>query len=229
MKWHSKLDLIEVALSDLHFSTKARGRLAQGTQVFKGSTLSDLDKFVPQNLTRRQVFSKNGTIFDPLGKLIPITAGLSLDLRESVKSTISWDDCIGVDLRNKWLKNFLRIEKMKGLKFQRAKLPHNALNCNMEVIVAADTSEALMVVGAWGRFLLHDGNYSCQQIIGRSILADINSTIAKNELTVFLMGSNLGWIIRNALEGWVDNLIVVGDSTIALCWISSENKKHISR
>ena len=116
LKWHSKLDLIEVALPDLHFSTKARGRLAQGTQVFKGSTLSDLDKFVPQNLTRRQVFSKNGTIFDPLGKLIPITAGLSLDLRESVKSTISWDDCIGVELRNKWLKNFLRIEKMKGLK-----------------------------------------------------------------------------------------------------------------
>ena len=225
LKWYSKLDLIEVALPDLHFSKKVRGRLQEGTDVFRGSTLSELDQFVPKSLTRRQVFSKNGTIFDPLGKLIPITAGLSLDLRDSVKATIQWDDCIGEELRNKWVKNFLKIEKLKGIKFQRAKLPHNAVNHEMEVIIGADTSESLMVVGAWGRFLLDDDSYSCQQIIGRSLLADMNSTIAKNELTVFMMGSNLGWLVKMALDSWISKLILIGDSTIALCWVSSENKK----
>ena len=122
-----------------------RGRLQEGTDVFRGSTLSELDQFVPKSITRRQVFSKNGTIFDPLGKLIPITAGLSLDLRDSVKATIQWDYCIGEELRNKWVKNFLKIEKLKGIKFQRAKLPHNAVNHEMEVIIGADTSESLMV------------------------------------------------------------------------------------
>ena len=128
-------------------------------------------------------------------------------------------------MRNKWVKNFLKIEKLKGIKFQRAKLPHNAVNHEMEVIIGADTSESLMVVGAWGRFLLDDDSYSCQQIIGRSLLADMNSTIAKNELTVFMMGSNLGWLVKMALDSWISKLILIGDSTIALCWVSSENKK----
>ena len=225
LKWHSKLDLIEVALPDLHFAKKARGRLLEGTQVFRGTTLSEMNQFVPEILTRRQIFSKNGSIFDPLGKFIPLTAGLSVDLRESVKATVQWDDSIGDHLRNKWVENFLRIEKMKGIKFQRAKLPHNSVNCDMEVIVGADSSEPLMVVGAWGRFLLDDGSYSCQHIIGRSLLADINSTIAKSELTVLMMGSNLGWIVKTALDGWIKNLVLIGDSTIALCWVSSENKK----
>ena len=200
LKWHSKLDLIEVALPDLHFSKKARGRLVEGTQVFRGTSLNYMDKFVPQDLSRRQVFSKNGTVFDPLGKLIPFTAGLSVDLRDSVQATIKWDDCVGVELRARWVKNFLRIEKMKGMKFQRAKLPLNAANYDMEVIVAADTSEPIMAVGAWGRFLLDDDSYSCQHILGRSLLAEINSTIAKSELTVLMMGSNLAWILKMALE-----------------------------
>ena len=122
LKWHSKLDLIEVALPELHFAKKARGRLLEGTQVFTGTTLSEMDKFVPQTLTRRQVFSKNGSIFDPLGKLIPVTAGLSVDLRESVQATIQWDDSIGDQLRNKWVKNFLRIEKMKEIKIPACKV-----------------------------------------------------------------------------------------------------------
>ena len=225
LKWHSKCDLIEVALPDLHFSKKARGRLVEGTQVFRGTTLNEMDKFVPQDLSRRQVFSKNGTVFDPLGKLVPFTAGLSVDLRDSVKATIKWDDCVGIEMRSKWVKNFLRIENMKGIKFQRAKLPHNAASYDMEVIVAADASEQVMVTGAWGRFLLDDNTYSCQHIIGRSLLAEINATIAKLELTCLMMGSNLGWIMQMALEGWISKLILIGDSTIALCWVTSENKK----
>ena len=35
LKWYSKLDLIEVALPDLHFSKKVRGRLQEGIDVFK--------------------------------------------------------------------------------------------------------------------------------------------------------------------------------------------------
>ena len=91
MKWYTKLDLLEVPLPQLHFSKKCRGRLAVGTEVFNGSLVDDMDKFVPKALTKRMVLAKNASIFDLLGKFVPITAGLSLDLREALKQTEGWD------------------------------------------------------------------------------------------------------------------------------------------
>ena len=51
-KWYTMLDLLEVPLPTLHFSKKARGRLMIGTEVFKGSMVEDMEKFVPKPLTR---------------------------------------------------------------------------------------------------------------------------------------------------------------------------------
>ena len=39
------------------------------------------------------------------------------------------------------------------------------------------------------------------------------------------MTSNLGWIIRQSLENWIQSYIVIGDSTISLCWITSDKKR----
>ena len=39
------------------------------------------------------------------------------------------------------------------------------------------------------------------------------------------IGSNLLWIVRKALEGMVIDYSVFSDSAIAICWITSENKK----
>ena len=47
-KWYTMLDLLEVPLPTLHFRKKARGRLMIGTEVFKGSMVEDMDKFVPK-------------------------------------------------------------------------------------------------------------------------------------------------------------------------------------
>merc|ERR1711873_318169 len=53
MKWNPMHDLLEVPVPKLHFSKKCRGRLLVGTQVFEGNMLSDVEKFVPEHLTRR--------------------------------------------------------------------------------------------------------------------------------------------------------------------------------
>ena len=47
-KWYTMLDLLEVPLPTLHFSKKAGGRLMIGTEVFKGSMVEDMEKFVPK-------------------------------------------------------------------------------------------------------------------------------------------------------------------------------------
>jgi hypothetical protein len=61
-------------------------------------------------------------------------------------------------------------------------------------------------------------------LIARSALADENSTIPKNELQALCSGSNLGWTVEKALEGWIDEKIVASDSTIALSWTMAEMK-----
>ena len=104
-------------------------------------------------------------------------------------------------------------------------MPEDAADTKMNLIIAVDAAESMKVVGGWGRFRLKNGSFSCQLILGRSLLADEDSTIPKNELEALTMGSNLGWILRQTLESWLDSYIVISDSTIALCWVTSEKKR----
>ena len=105
---------------------------------------------------------------------------------------------------------------MRGIKFSRARMPEDAVSTDMNVILAGDSAGEVKSAGAWARFKLKNGKFSSQLLIGRTLLA--NETIPKNELEALLMASNLGWIVRNILADWIVSYIVIGDSTIALCW-----------
>ena len=226
MKWHTKLDYIEVPIPKLHFSKKSRGRLVIGTEVFDGGMLEDLNKFVPDDLTRRMVVSKKASLFDVLGKLTPISARLSLDLRKVMKETNDWEDSVSPLLRERWVQNFFLMESLRGIKFSRARMPEDAVSPEMDLIIAGDTAkEFVKICGVWGRFRLKNGNFSNQHLISRSLLGDEDSSIPKEELESLTMCSNLGWIVRQMLEKWVKDYIVISDSTISLCWVISEKKK----
>ena len=80
------------------------------------------------------------------------------------------------------------------------------------------------MVGCWVGFRRPGGVWSCQQLIGRALLADEDSTIPKNELQSLCGGANLSWIVKQALGSWVESSLLAGDSEIALCWTTSENK-----
>ena len=224
MKWVTKLDLLEVPIPSLHFSKKVRGRLAVGTEVFNGS-FADLENFVPKKLTRTMIFSKNNSLFDILGKFVPVTAGFKLDLRKAVQLTEGWNDPVPEELRSKWLHNFWKMESLRGIKFERARMPPDAISPDMDLIAAGDAAEYVKIVGVWGRFRLKSGKFSCQLLIGRSLLAAEDATIPKSELDVLMMTSNLCWIVQLALEKWVKSYIAIGDSTISLCWVISEKKR----
>ena len=87
-----------------------------------------------------------------------------------------------------------RLVTLNGIKFNRAIMPSNAVNCDMDVISGGDASGVIKNAGSWGRFLLDNGNYSCQSILGRPLLA--NSTVPKDELESLTMTSNLNWVVK---------------------------------
>ena len=88
-------------------------------------------------------------------------------------------------------------------------MPTDAVSAEMEIIAAGDAAEFIKIVGVWARFRLKSGKYSCQLLIGRSLLASEDATIPKSELDVLMMTSNLCWIVQLSLEKWITSYIVV--------------------
>ena len=224
MGWSTKIDTLEVKIPPLHFGKKSRGRLVIGTEIFDGE-IQDLDAFVPKTLTRRMVFSKYGALWDILGKLTPITASMKQLLRKTVTATEGWDDEMPETLRSSWLREFWRLEQLKGLRFQRARMPSDAVDAKMRMIAAADAADCLKIVGVWVGFRRQDGSFSCQLLIGRSLLSKEDSTIPKEELDALTAGSNLLWISRLALDHWVSDYVLLSDSVISICWASTDKKR----
>ena len=218
--WFPEGDILELKIPRLHFGKSRRGRLAKSVVLFEGSE-ENMESFVPNPLTRRQAASKLGSIWDILGKLAPLMNGIKLDLRETFKQTEDWDQGMPSDLRQKWVQNFILFEKLRGLKFQRAVMPKNAVNTKLRVLTGVDAAKYGLMMGCWGGFKLTDGTWSNKLLLGRSLLARSES-IPKDELEALCGGSNMAWVVRLALQEWVESSIIFSDSMIALCWLTSE-------
>ena len=197
MKWTTVVDTVEVKIPQLHFGTKRRGRVV-GTDFFEtGGNFAKMDSFVPVKLTRRMIVSKRASLYDSLGKLEPIKAKLKLDEREVVMLTTGWDDHVTPVIRTKWLKNFLLIEQLRGIRFNRARMPTTAVDTRMRLITLVDAALELIMMVTYCGFRLEDGSWSCQQLLGRSALA--TGTIPRNELSANSGGSNLACVVKRAL------------------------------
>ena len=120
-----------------------------------------MDKFVPRKLTRRQAASKLASIWDILGKLAPVMTGLKLDLRETVLRTEGWDDEMPLDLREKWVKNFWLLERLRGLKYERAVMPPGALDTKLRLLTGVDAAKEGLMMGCWGGFRIGENTWSC--------------------------------------------------------------------
>ena len=223
MKWYTETDLIEVKVPSLHFGNVCRGRVATDKFFEVGGDMAKMEAFVPAALTRRMIVSKRASLYDAMGKLEPIKAKLKVDERQAVQLTRDWDDAVPSETRNKWLRNFLLIEELRGIRFTRARMPKTALNTKMRLITLVDAAESIVMISTYCGFRLQDGGWSNQHLISRSALG--TETIPRNELQALNGGSNLAWIVRKSLPDWVETSILAGDSEIALKWTTFDSRK----
>ncbi len=110
-----------------------------GSEVYSRSCLEDLDKFVPKDLTLRMVLRRKESFLDLFGKFNPILAKQSLLCRETAKASKGWN--ISMDLRGKWVKSFLTLEKLRGLKSNRAVMPRNTSSPKLNLITNGDIAK----------------------------------------------------------------------------------------
>ena len=127
MKWFSKRDKLALNIGELNFEKKKRGKKPV---VVEG--------MIPANFTRRNCVGKVAEIFDLLGKITPITAGMKLDLSKLCNRKLHWDDTIPDDLKAVWKSNFEMIMEIKKLRFIRTIIPEDAANLEIETIDTAD-------------------------------------------------------------------------------------------
>ena len=227
MAWHPESDFVELKFQDLHFGKVVRGRLSPNTKTFKGdkTSITDMENFVPLKLTKRQVTSKVMGIFDMRGLLIPLTARLKRDLRSIGIVTPTWDHGIEMGSRSRWVKNFLDVEKCKGIKFTRPRMPVDAINTKMRLWVLVDAAKELLVVWAGVGFKRRNGKWSTAFLVGRCLLVPMDMTIPRAEMEALVAGSNMLWLLRQILSKWVESFILAGDAQIALFWVLSEKNR----
>ena len=230
-RWFPKIDTFSINLQALHFGKKVRGRLDPTTEFFgEGGSMKSMEDFVPKSLTRRMVTSKTAAVFDPLGKVAPYMSKPKLLLRRTIETNPNWDDPIPADLREEWIKVFDDFEYLRGLYFQRPRIPLNAAEpLLVRLFAGADAGGDSMVTGIWIGVKLKGEGWSCKHLIGKTLLPIKSWTIPMRELHALWMASTLLNITVNLLDDFlVGKLVkryVFGDSRIALAWTIYESTR----
>ena len=158
--------------------------------------------------------------------LIPLTARFKRDLRDISNATPEWDTAITNEHRSTWVKNFLDLEKVKGMKFTRPRMPIDAIDTKMRLWVFVDAAKQVLVIWVGVGFKRRNGTWLMAFLIARCLLIPAGMSIPRAEMEAMVAGSNLLWLVRQILAHWVESFILCGDAQIPLFWILSE-KNHL--
>ena len=91
LRWFPEGDFIKLNISELNFNKKLRGKKsAENVGV------------IPNAFSKRDCLRRVSEIYDPLGRIAPILAGMKLDISFLYQRQLAWDDPIPSDLKAIW-------------------------------------------------------------------------------------------------------------------------------
>ena len=95
---------------------------------------------------------KLGEIYDLQGRVAPIVASMKLDMHALHDLKLDWRDPIPANLREVWLQHFKTMEDIGEIWYERAVIPIDAVNLDMETIDTGDASQNLVCAAIYVRF-----------------------------------------------------------------------------
>ena len=209
LRWFPKGDFIKLNISELNFNKKLRGK----------KSVEDIG-IIPETLTKRDCVSRVSEIFDPLGKVSPILAGMKLDISILHQHQLDWDDPIPSHLKIIWEANFELIRELGNIRFNRAVIPEDAVHLDVETLDTADAGENLICAAVYARYKRKNGEYSCQLIFSRTKIVH-DTTIPRAELAAAVLNASTGHIVRTSLQKFHKRRWKLTDSQVVLHWINS--------
>ena len=90
------------------------------------------------------------------------------------------------------------------------------------MVDAAEWGMILTVYVGWER---KDGSYSCSHLLGKGLLGPEALTLPQKELHVLSTGADVSQLLSVMLSDWVEEILIAGDSEIALSWVCYESVK----
>ncbi|XP_066913677.1 uncharacterized protein [Clytia hemisphaerica] len=213
MKWYPEEDVVSLDVSELNFAKKVRGK--------KPVKINN----VPTKLTRRHCVSKVAELYDISGKITPLTAAMKLDLHQLVDLGIGWDNRIPDNLRPIWDSHFKIMEEISSIKYNRAIVPEDAINLEINSIDTADASKNIACVAIYARFKRRCGKFSCQLVFARSRLIPDGTTQPRGELLAATLNAHTGEVVRRAFGTHLKSSLKLTDSQITLFWINGIEKQ----
>ena len=171
-------------------------------------------------MTRRSCVSKKAEIFDLTGKRTPITAAIRIDLHTLVKRGLSWDH----DLRSVWVSHFNMMQEIGNLRFQRAFVPEDAVDLDINTIDAADASNKMVCGAIYARFLRRNGTYSCQLVFSRSKVVPDGIGQPRAELLAATLNTHAGETVKRVFQDNHKGSVKLSDSQVTLHWINNQKK-----
>ena len=222
--WYTEPDLYTLNLPPLCFDKKRRGKLPEGSTHFDPKTMT-LEQFVPGKLTRRMVTSAVAKMWDMMGKITPVTLRLKHDLRKLTAESPEWDAVISQLARGLWIQNFEIMENVRDIIYVRNSRPVDALRHTCRLWILVDAAEWGMILTVYVGWERKGGTYSCSQLYSKGILGPEALTLPQKELHIMSVGADVKELLSVMLEEWVEEILVGGDSEIALCWVAYETVK----
>ena len=119
----------------------------------------DVKSALSSVFSRRTLWGQVAKFWDPMGLLTLLTSRLKLDLRSVTLLGLGWDDKIPDQYLDTWVRNLSDIETAKEIRFRRAVIPTNALDCYVDMITSTDASENIAVACVHTRVRLQQGGY----------------------------------------------------------------------
>ena len=214
LKWWSKDDKLGLNISDLNFGKKSRGRKSP----------DEIGK-IPEKLTKKLCAGKVAEVYDPLGWVTPVTAGFKIDINQLTLRGLDWDDQIPDEFRQMWVSNFEMIQELKDIRYNRAVVPEDAVNTDVETLCFGDASQVMICVGVYVRFRRKSGGYSCQLLFGRSKVVPKDMTIPRAELLASCINAATYHVVKTSLGDVHKKNLMFTDSQVALHWITCGKTK----
>ena len=181
---------------------------------------------LPGNITQRKVLSVVSSVFDPLGFVSPFTIRGRLILKELWQLVgQAWDKHVPDKIKCLFENWNSELPLVSTFKIQRSILNESFVDCSHELHVFVDASQSAMCAVAYLR------SVQCENVIVSFLVAKCRvapiraSTIPKLELQAAVIGLRLSMSIQSFLPFSVQNCFFWSDSSTALQWISSSDKR----
>lgn len=151
--------------------------------------------------TRVGILSKVAEHFDPLGHASPMTVKAKIRMQRDGDKYRNWNDELGEDDKNWWIKWFEEMLKLNALETPRCLFPGEENIVKSELHTFCDASEEAYAAMCYTRNVYKDGRVKVRLVMAKTKVAPKKRlSVPRLELNAALLGARLAAFVMKSLS-----------------------------